>query len=189
MSSLAAASAGFGANTHWESDTSLNGQFAFSDATRSNRTGRQINLGVQQRLSRAWSLNASLLDRNEGFTDLLESAHAGPSTASRTDTSWSLGATLSATMAGTFGVAYSRTTTFDRVDSARGTLSWGKQIHGVSLSANAEWDLDDNATGNDDSPCRWEASAAARSATTIATIAIAGPHVSKMRRRTPCAIA
>jgi outer membrane usher protein FimD/PapC len=144
------ASAGLGANAHWESGTSVNGQFAFSDATRSNRTGRQFNLGVQQRLSRAWSLNASLLDRNEGFTDLLESAHAGPSTASRTDTSWSVGATLSATTAGTFGVAYSRTTTFDQIDTARGTLSWGKQVHGVSLSANAEWDLDDNATGNDD---------------------------------------
>jgi len=143
-------SAGFGANAHWEQGTSLNGQFAFSDATRSNRTGRQFNVGVQQLLSRAWSLNASLLDRNAGFTDLLESAHEGPATASRTDTSWSLGATLSAAEAGTFGLAYSRTMTFDRTDSARGTLSWGKQIHGISLSANAEWDLDDHTTSNDD---------------------------------------
>lgn len=144
------ASAGVGGQSRWDDwGTYLSGQLAFANASRQETSGTQLNLAVQQRLSRALSLNASALKRTEGFRDLLESTQEGDQSTARTDTTWSVGASLATTSMGTLGASYSRTSTFEQVDYARGSLTWGKQFRGVSLSASAEWDLDDAGTNDD----------------------------------------
>ncbi|MCC8362790.1 fimbria/pilus outer membrane usher protein [Lysobacter sp. A6] len=145
------ASVGVGAQKRWDDwGTYLSGQVAYANASRREEKGTQVNLAVQQRLSQAVSLNASALKRTEGFRDLLESTQEGEFSAGRTDTTWSVGTSFASRELGTLGASYSRTSTYDDIEYARGTLSWGKQIRGVSLSASAEWDLDDVGEQNDD---------------------------------------
>ncbi len=141
---------GVGAFARLGKATSLNGQTIFTRATGEGVSGGQVNLSIQQQIVDRFSINASVLERSKHYRDLLDTT-VDPTVppADRSESSYSVGGNWSDPRLGSLGLAYTSTTSYQNIDYQRLTASWGRQFGRVSVSANAEWNLDHASTAND----------------------------------------
>ena len=114
--------------------------------------GLQGDLSASHRFDDQWSINAGSTYRTFGYRELEDAVFSLSSDngKSRYRDRQSVALAWSHPTLGAFGGGMSRSSSFDGQSSRRALASWGTSIGGVSVSANAEWQLS-GAGGSGDS--------------------------------------
>jgi outer membrane usher protein FimD/PapC len=125
-------------------ETQIQASLLGADASGSKHSqGLQADLTVSHRFNEQWSLNAASSYRTFGYRELEDAVFdsRSDSSKSRYRDRQSSALSWSHPALGTFSSGISRSIDFNGQSSSRALASWGTSLAGVSVSANAEWQV------------------------------------------------